>query len=216
MPIYSLSAGGRQFNIVNPHVPKTGGTAIASFFRKIGGQVCFGNESAHIRGLMRCPPQHYDYRILDNLFLIEKADYSFVIVRNPFDRIKSDYKWAMTKSTMAGLNISFGDWVENVFANYEGDQYILGNHIKPQHLFLGPKIRKTYKYEEGLEKIIDSVLASLGLAVDDGVSLDRMNTSADFYAGPPVDMVASRKTIDMIVEFYKRDFELFGYSPDGC
>ena len=216
MPIYSLSSENKRLNIVHPHIPKTAGTAIADFFRKIGCQVCFGDENMHIRSLMRCPPQHYDYQILDMLFLIEKADYSFVVVRNPFDRIKSDYMWAMTKSTMAGSDISFDEWAAYLFDNYKSNPYILANHIKPQHLFTGPKIKNVFKYEDGLEKIMNTVLSSIGLTTDEEISLQRINTSDDFHEKFPDKLTMNNKTMNRIIDFYRRDFDLFGYNPDDC
>ena len=91
--------------------------------------------------MTRCPPQHYDYESLDNLLKIEILHYSFATVRNPLSRIIFDYRWALTTSTMEGESIKFGNWIDRMFQFYEKDQYTLANHTKPQHLFIGPKMK---------------------------------------------------------------------------
>ena len=42
---------------------------------------------------------------------------------------------------MEGESIKFGNWIDRMFQFYEKDQYTLANHTKPQHLFIGPKMK---------------------------------------------------------------------------
>ena len=113
---------------------------------------------------------------------------------------------------MAGRDISFDDWVEFVFDKYESNPYLLANHIKPQSHYLGPKIRKVFKYEEGLEKIIHAVFLAMGFSPLEEIALERINTGDDFHREFSGDLAMNNKTVNRIVEFYRRDFELFEYN----
>ena len=37
--------------------------------------------------------------------------------------------------------MSFDDWISYVFEAYKRNPYFLANHIRPQHEFIGPKIK---------------------------------------------------------------------------
>ena len=93
MPIYSFPNGKTRINILSVHIPKTGGTSISQFFKGIGFSEHFGVEHQVIRPQMKCPPQHYDYDILNGLFDLQSFNYSFAIVRHPIKRMISDEKF---------------------------------------------------------------------------------------------------------------------------
>ena len=205
MPIYSLSNGARRLNLLFVHVPKTGGTAIDHFFRRIGFSEHFGRENRAVRPVMICPPQHYDYNLLNRLIDLDTVDFSFAIVRHPLARIISDYKWAMTQSTMADEKMSFGDWLDECFRSFEKDEYFLANHIKPQSKFIGPKIKRVFKYEEGLDHIISTVLSETDVRLPGKVVLPKINTSSD------VAVAVSEDDKAKIRDFYADDFETYGY-----
>jgi hypothetical protein len=79
------------------------------------GALNFGTENRAVRPVMTCPPQHYDYDILTRIIDFETLDLSFAIVRHPLAGMVSDYKWAVTKSTMANEKLSFGEWLDACF-----------------------------------------------------------------------------------------------------
>lgn len=212
MPIYQISVGSSQFSFVHVHIPKTGGVSISHFFTSIlGARAYYGYEMNPIRPLLRCHPHHYHYPILNELFLLEEATSSFCIVRNPLTRIKSDYVWAMTKSTMKDRYMSFDDWVSHVFDGHAADPYFIGNHIRPQHEFIGPKIRHVLKFEDGLETAIRQVLAAAGIDLKGDVVLDRINTRDDKGADKRLKVTMRDDTRAKIVNFYREDFERFDY-----
>ena len=213
MPIYTLTSGAANLSFVHPHVPKTGGTAVSHFFRtKLDAQMYYGNEMQAIRSLMRCPPQHYHYEILNELFLLDNATISFCVVRNPVTRLMSDYVWAMTKSTMRDRPMSFDDWVSKMFASHARNPYVLANHIRPQYEFIGPKIKNVFKYEDGLDAAIDQVLELAGIRLGRAVVLEKINAQEDPGKGSELSTAMSNATRESIVSFYRKDFENFGYN----
>jgi len=214
MPVYSIDVNGRRFDLLNPHVPKTGGTTVESFFHKLGFSVALGKENAAIRDIMRCPPQHYHYDILDKLLILKNIQYSFIVVRHPLNRLLSDYKWAMTKSTMSDSHIQFDEWVDHVFKNYNLDRNYLANHIRPQYFFNGPHIHKVHKYEDGLENVLLQVMSAIGITFQGDFRLEKLNTSQDYNDIYAENIEIKSLTKEKIMKFYKRDFKEFGYSLD--
>ena len=205
MPIYSFPNGKTRINILSVHIPKTGGTSIGQFFKSVGFSEHFGVEHQVIRPQMICPPQHYDYDILTRLFNLDLFHYSFAIVRHPIKRMISDYKWAMTKSTLPDKNMRFSDWFELSISLYNKNQYFLANHIKPQAFFVGPKIKRIFNYEDGLDNIMSMVFSDLGLVSSKPFLIPNVNVSSALS----VDI--SKADAAEIRKFYAKDFELFGY-----
>lgn len=212
MPIYKLAVGSSTFIFVHPHIPKTGGTAISHFFQsRLGAQMYYGTEMRSIRPMMRCPPQHYHYAVLNELFLLERATISFCIVRNPFVRIESDFIWAMSKSTVRRRWMAFDDWISNVFGEYTRNPYVLANHIRPQHEFIGPKIKHIFKYEDGLNAALERVFEIAGMPLSSEVILDKLNTREESIGEAQSKITMTDETRQRILDFYEKDFTLFGY-----
>jgi len=213
MPIFEISVRSSKFSFVHVHIPKTGGVSISHFFTAVlGARAYYGYEMNPIRPLLRCHPHHYHYSILNELFLLEDATSSFCIVRNPLSRITSDYVWAMAKSVPKDRYMPFDDWVSHVFEGYAADPYFDGNHIRPQHEFIGPKIRHVLKFEDGLETAIKQVLKSAGIDLKGDVVLDRINTGKDNSGDARLSVTMRDDTRSKIVNFYREDFERFDYS----
>lgn len=209
MPFYTRRTGDRSLTFFLTHIPKTGGTALSVHLQSLGFRESFGIENHVVRPYMRCPPQHYDYEIVERLFEIAELP-SFAVVRHPFERLASDYRWAMTKSPMAGTGMSFDGWVAEMFARYARDPYTLANHIRPQHHFVGPKIRRVFRYERGLTAIFREIVRALGPGLDAGAPVPLINASD----GPVPIVEAAPACRDAIFRFYEEDFRRFGYPRD--
>ena len=217
MPVIRIMNREAMVTALFSFVPKTGGTALVEFFRKTGFEIFFYDENNPIVGLLKVPTQHFQYDLLDDIFNIEAFNHSFAIVRNPLDRIKSDYVWWYRDHFGRTRVPSFDEWVPFVFAQYAENPYILDNHIRPQHMFSGPKLAKTYRYEDGLEAIFTDVCEACGLVVDrgrldeDAKFIDRINGS-EAYLGDgrtSADIEASDATVQKIRDFYRQDYEAF-------
>ena len=101
MPLYQLRKGKTEKTVLFIHVPKTGGTAIETYFRAIGFAGYFDPPTyMPVRPYLKVPPTHYDYGVLKRLYNLD-ALYSFAVVRHPVRRMVSEYRWALEKSTAA-------------------------------------------------------------------------------------------------------------------
>jgi hypothetical protein len=84
MPLYRIN--GKIILFI--HIPKTGGTSIERALQEEGPEALF--NSNRIAGL-QCPPQHFHGDILSNIIGDGFIDYAFCVVRNPIDRIVSEF-----------------------------------------------------------------------------------------------------------------------------
>lgn len=117
------------------HIPKCGGSTFGDMAQKAGWREFFkvAGVNAKALGMFKSTPQHFHGSLLAEVFDIERFDVVLSIVRQPFDRLKSEYYWqlrqGMTKSAPA-------QWWEDVTSAYASDHFAFDNHIRPQHEFL--------------------------------------------------------------------------------
>ena len=207
MPLYQFRKGEYEMTLLFIHVPKTGGTAIETFFRGIGFTGYFDPPTyMPVRPYLKVPPAHYDYGALNRLFNL-KAIYSFAVVRHPVKRMISEYKWAAEKSTGAEAlaKMDFGQYLRFMFDNYRRDENVAAGHFKPQVRFVGDKVTKIFKYEAGLDNIVRDVIRDVGLTHDNLPRLPSVNSSSGRTVVP------TERDIALIREFYAEDFAAFGY-----
>jgi hypothetical protein len=210
MPLYQYRKNDVERTLLFIHVPKTGGTAVETFFRGVGFTGFFDPPTyMAVRPYLKVPPAHYDYGVLRRLFDLD-ALYSFAIVRHPMKRMISQYKWTLEKSTGAEAfgGTGFSEFLARMFAEYKRDDNIAAGHFKPQVRFVGEKVTKIFKYEAGLDGIIRNVLEDVGFKPQGDLKLPVVNHSAARKVEP------SAADIQMIRDFYAEDYEAFGYGSE--
>lgn len=210
MPCILVKNNHTVKSVLFSFVPKTGGSALISFFNQLGCKINLHNENNNIVGLLKCPSQHFHYEILDQIYDIDKFDYSFTIVRHPFDRLKSDYMWSYRNLEKNMNPDSFENWINFMFKNFKKNTYTFDNHIRPQNEFIGPKIKKVYKYEDGLEKITLDIFKNIGLKINISQEnkrfIPKVNSSEQTKVRISKNNIKlSEKTMKKIQEFYKDD-----------
>jgi hypothetical protein len=129
-------------------------------------------------------------------------DYSFAVVRNPYDRIISEFKYRVGSKRYGFFAPSFRRWVRRSFADFAKNNYLLSNHIRPQTDFLIPGV-EIFKMEEGFAALEARLQEVLGVSMTEAVP--HANKSGD----RPVEIDA--ESMDLIYEFYRKDFETLGY-----
>ncbi|MCA3554397.1 sulfotransferase family 2 domain-containing protein [Aestuariivirga sp.] len=207
MPLYQYRKDPFERTFLFIHVPKTGGTAIETFFRGVGLAGYFDPPAyAPVRPYIKVPPAHYDYEVLSRLFELDRL-YSFAIVRDPVRRMVSQYKWAAEKSTQAETiaKMDFGSFLRLMFAEYRRDENVAAGHFKPQVRFVGAKVTKIFRYEAGLETIIRQVLEDVGFKPQGELRLPMVNTSSARKVEPTAADIA------LIRDVYAEDCKAFGY-----
>jgi hypothetical protein len=154
-----------------------------------------------------CPPQHMHATLLERHLSHLRFDLVFTVVRNPFSRIVSEYRWRrgfMQDFPFATAN----DFVRHVSDRIESRANLFDNHVRPQHEFLWRDCM-VFRLEDGLHNAFDAVGAHLGIPV--ALSAERHMGSRSLEESDRLDD-ASR---DLIRTCYRRDFETFGYPLDA-
>ncbi|MCI4665911.1 MAG: sulfotransferase family protein [Neomegalonema sp.] len=214
MPLFQVSH--KLFHFV--HIPKTGGTSIESFVEKVGKIALLGANAPHLP----CSPQHFHAEIHQALGLDAIASDSFALIRDPLQRMVSEYKMRLTHALLRrkhdrnyipphtriadlpqGATERFDSWVPHILKRYRQDPFVCDNHIRPQQEFLTQHTVRL-RFEQGLQQAHHRIAALADL--QSPPPLPHENAAARFK------VAASRETVRRIVDFYDADYEALGYA----
>jgi hypothetical protein len=193
-----------NLRVLYVHVPKTGGTAIEFFFEKNGFAASFvdrGGEGS-IVPMMKCSPQHLHAEQLQSIFNLGRFSYSFMTVRNPVDRLLSEYRM---RAVMQKSIEDVDTWIGNTLDAYPKNTFLIDNHIRPQveFWFTGCDV---YKHEAGFgESWVSRIAERLGCEF----GYPEVEVAMRFPSSAKVRPNAA--SVARIRDFYRRDFEFFGY-----
>ena len=109
------------------HIPKCGGTSFSNLLLKRNWKEHLAIRGIRIKDLkyLKCSPQHYHSEILNQLFNLKEFDKKIAIVRDPFNRLKSEYYWQL-KTKIINKSIYPKEWFNNILSEYKFNnlQYI--------------------------------------------------------------------------------------------
>ncbi|WP_172331296.1 sulfotransferase family 2 domain-containing protein [Mangrovicoccus sp. HB161399] len=198
-----VEARGRRVFFV--HIPKTGGQSVEAW---LAGQGRLRFHSVGIPAPLKCTPQHLRWLDVAELFGAEAFDYAFAIVRNPFDRLESEYRmvWLQEKQGFFRAAPSFPLWLEQSLDAYVANPFHRDNHLRPSSAFLGRGV-EVFRFEDGLAAAVDKVARATGFAPP--AVLPHENASAGF--GGEIRWEAP--LVDRVAQLYEADLRRFGYQP---
>lgn len=191
------------------HIPKTGGTVIENEIKKKSRQTLYcrvKHNSLLPFPFNKCSLQHQFYTTLYKFRNKLNINFNnikvFSVVRNPYNRVISDLFWyKLIKKDYDSTK------VYNVIKNKYLNKNNLDNHNKPQYKFvtdemgvLIPNI-KIFKTEQ-LNQSNDNLSNFLGL---------KINVKKEGGVNKNYSRYLNNDSIAIINDFYKKDFELFGY-----
>jgi hypothetical protein len=201
MPLYRNKANVLLF----VHIPKTGGSTIENTLKSKGI-----TQALHSRlrlGQNGVTPQHMHRDVIEKWIPESFYDAAFCVVRNPYARISSEYKW-QTQARNAKVS-AFDTWVNNQFKRHKENEFIGDNHIRPQSDFVWNDL-KVFHLEAGLEKPLKFAMRSLGLDPT-SIDADLMRNDAKTKH---MRLQITAQTLENIQTFYCKDFETLGYDPE--
>ena len=156
MPAYRIN----NRNVLFIHVPKTGGTTVekilsqhaSSNLHSQGGKLlkpCRGSILTRSLAL-----QHFHAALLEAMFARDFFDYAFMIVRDPLDKLKSEYRHSRALGRL-DTRLPFGAWVEVMLALAAVSPNLSNNHFRPQADF-SCFSAEVFRFEDGMDHILGS------------------------------------------------------------
>ena len=208
MPYY------KDLDLLFIHIPKTGGSFIADALNNKNYKVtlCQRGISIHdISNSLFKPPhnkgslQHQFYSTLYKYKNKINIDFEktkvFSVVRNPYNKIMSDLFWLKLINKKSSPNEIY-EKIKNNYL-YRDD---LDNHNQPQYKFITDennqliKNIKVYKCET-----LDILNHEINDFIGVNINLKNENANKDYSH------YLNKNSIELINNFYKKDFELFDY-----
>ena len=189
--------------IIFIHIPKTAGSSIEHLLRDEGKYeldfigVRNGRSTHHYMGIEL-------KMILKELY---PTYYKFSFVRNPYDRLISEYFWCRINNVGNKFNKTFDeflDYVEDVIKNKKFFKPIENDHFIPQYsfLFFNKKllVNNIFKYED-LENVTPLIKKRLKIKT----VLQHLNKSVKN------EITLTQEQKDRIYNLYQIDFQTFNY-----
>lgn len=195
------------------HVPKCGGSSIASYIRERFGPLAFHlNRYLDIppaQRWMKSSPQHVDSHTLERLIPLSFFSSIFTIVRHPVDRAISTYHFQHEVERSIPEEQGFEDWLQGL-VNADGkDPFRYDNHVRPMAEIV-PEGATVFHMEHGLDGLIPWFDALTGTQ-DGPRAILPENKRGDFRRPIGGRVSPSPDAIALLTQLYKVDCDRFGY-----
>ena len=189
-------------------------------------RVVYGKDSVLTKGIPALELDHVSILYLKSRIPGEMFNefFKFCFVRNPYDRIVSEYFWKIKDNDLRlGINcrnLSFRNFVlllEKKFNNLMLLPHNEATHFIPQYMFVCNDnyellVNLVVKYEDTLEEGLKKLFDNIGISYSDNFRLPKHNSTrsnrkkyTEYY---------DEQTKNIIYNLYKKDFEIFNYSKD--
>jgi hypothetical protein len=191
-----------KYKCIFLHVPKTGGSTIENILKPISLYGPYrGNTLA---------PQHLIYNDIQKFIPQDKfkSYWKFTMVRNPWDRIVSDYHWnSRGYKTFQEFIYQIREFLSllDPFTDKDFKNKIKG-HFLPQILYINDDVH-VYRYENYSDSLKD-ISIRLQLKLPDPIP-QIGKTKHDHYS-----KYYTPELIDIVSKLYKDDIERFNYKFD--
>jgi hypothetical protein len=191
-----------QHKVIFIHIPKTGGTSIEKSLNCLNHSSGYGVENGKAM-------QHYTWKDYKKNYINRYNEYyKFSIIRNPYDKVLSDYYWLKNKITVDNFqNKTFDeylDYCEHICKNKLYSITHHHDHFIPQYKFIFDddkklKVHEIFKFEnfENVKKFMKS-------KYNCDINHENQNKVSNR-------IILSQKQKDRIYEIYMKDFKLLKY-----
>jgi len=207
MPVVRLQSKVCHF----AHIPKCGGSSVEMYLHKIGASVGFLDN--HFQSSMasklwhKSSPQHIDGKSMLRLFPKSFFDFSFAVVRNPFTRFVSAFKFHMLVENNIQEDVDINEFVVNDLEFAANELGVYDNHFHSQISFFAPNYSYTvFRIENGLEPVKQYIDANFF-----GTSLA---AKIDHHLRSPIlnqNFALSNSSREIIKTIYSEDFQQLSY-----
>jgi len=191
------------------HIPKAGGSSFCLALVDDGWRELYSIRGMHAQSLdfAHCSPQHWHAEILEMMFKPERFGRVVVILRDPFERFMSEYRWQRYQGMTTLLPL---EWASFVIDSCRRDPYAFDNHIRPQSDFVLAGASLFQLEDHGLARALLHCLdgtaspAAPGVVGDLMVPLSHLKKTDDL----PVLREQFEPLRPLVADFYERDYAL--------
>ena len=208
-----------QFNTIYIHIPKTGGTSIEKYLNiynenglRPNTNILHGHvpikfedneyDPLNVGGLAGYNLQHLTSNEIKKLLTVQiyQKYFKFTFIRNPWDRMVSEYKWAY-------YSLSFEDYINRIL-------YVVENrikletknaHFRPQIEYINNDLDFIGRFEN-FNQDIEKVSSLIGLDFDIKKLPHEKKTNRKHYKE-----YYNEQTKQIINNIYKEDIKQFDY-----
>lgn len=193
------------------HIPKCGGSSVVEAFKNKGF-----SSHLEIRGL---PPQkcltasfqHQTPDILRHLVRQEHLEDIFVVVRNPYTRILSEFNWNFRK-TEPSHRPDFDEWIAGSLKTASEDPHHADNHFRPAIDYIDARMPcKIFKIEDDLRLVCEHYLHE-GEPTEHAELPLKKRAETFPHSKSQHELHFSKRSLEAINQFYQQDFYAFGYN----
>ena len=217
-----------DLNVLFIHIPKTGGTSIEKMLNKRSRMEMWNPKRNRklLYPLNQSSPQHFTLKsIYDNQKVLnlnlDNFTYFFTIVRNPYDRVISDlffYKLIRKDDNDEIVNNVLKQYLSETHSKYD-------NHSKPQyqficddkeHIYTNVTILRTETLSSDIKKTQFFDVETMKLTkLKSNKNVKEKSNLNDLFSIKYSDYL-NHSSIELINQYYKKDFELFNYNMINC
>ena len=204
----------KDINLLLIHIPKTGGSSLEIYF-SIKYKILLNHESLRSETILECfnnrSLQHFTFQDIINynnsFYNIDFNDLKILtIVRNPYDRVVSDLFWNKLITINSTKEEIYDELLNSYFNKYKENKDIYDNHVTPQYLYLLDNNNELLKDIIILKtENLNNQMIDLGYKDFNFHSLNSRVDKRD------IRKFLNNMSIQLINNFYAKDFEIFGY-----
>ena len=195
MPIYKKN----DKRILFVHIPRTGGKSIRAILQADG----WAKED--IEKELISPSSSYEHQPFSSWSKLGDFDFIFTIVRNPYSRLESE-----ARSKAVNRN-SFFKWFKRQQKRSRDFRTTINDgHFTPQEKYIGGDKIKIFKFEDGHEEIVKSLIDlsileehAEVLHIEDGYDPTAWRT--------PCRWKKQIEILNRVNKMYEQDFASFNY-----
>ena len=201
MPVFAIN--GKSVLFI--HVPKTGGTTVERVLSQFGpmslhnGGNCFRDQFRGGWLSKPVPLQHLHGALLKRLLLPGQFDLVFMLVRDPVQRMISEYRHSRGLGRPEAM-LPFSAWLRICLRLVRSDPSFRNNHFRGQADYHvdGAKV---LHFEDGMLQCINEISAALGIAKLENLPHERRSKN---YAAEP-----TLSDVELIQQAFAADYEMF-------
>lgn len=216
------------------HIPKTAGTSVTKILRSMNCTVAL--DGGNIESILQfsdivqrnellnsihehspCNPQHIHKELYNSIIDHSKIDFNFTIIRDPEERILSEYCWINKNYSPSAeycsgassydekqwvLTDDFSLWLRETKKCYDEDPYVWDNHLRKQTDFI-LNDTKLFRFDQ-ISEIPGYLNESMGTS-HHGIALPHLNKRKTRNEIINI----SDEDKELIRNWYKDDYELY-------